>query len=82
SNTNVTLYDVEFINRNEGYAVGANGTVLHTTDGGNTWVLQEANTTYDLYDINLSKDGSLWIVGKYGIILKHKLTQTASAQKY
>ncbi|MDQ1329377.1 MAG: hypothetical protein QG641_2667, partial [Candidatus Poribacteria bacterium] len=52
-------------------------TVLHTTDAGNTWILQETNTTNDLYDINLSPDGILWIIGKWGIILKHKQIKVA-----
>ena len=66
------LYDVEFVGKNEGYAVGAKGTVLHTADGGKTWIIQETKTTNDLYDINLAPDGTLWIVGKWGIILRHK----------
>jgi len=34
--------------------------------------MQETNTTNDLYDINMASDGNLWIIGEWGIILKHK----------
>ncbi len=34
SNTNNTLSDIFFIDNNNGWAVGANGTILHTINGG------------------------------------------------
>ena len=69
---------MEFINGDEGYAVGLGGTILHTVDGGNIWIIQESNTTNDLYDICLAPDGGLWIIGEWGIILKHKSAQQPS----
>ncbi|MFQ6042901.1 MAG: WD40/YVTN/BNR-like repeat-containing protein, partial [Candidatus Poribacteria bacterium] len=72
SNTNKTLYDILFVSGEEGYAVGAEGLIIHTTDGGATWVQQESGTTNDLYDISIGENGGLWIVGKWGVVLKHK----------
>jgi photosystem II stability/assembly factor-like uncharacterized protein len=37
SGTTNELRSVHFINENEGWAAGANVTLLHTTDGGGTW---------------------------------------------
>ena len=31
---------VHFVNANVGWIVGGNGTIIQTTDGGNTWVNQ------------------------------------------
>jgi photosystem II stability/assembly factor-like uncharacterized protein len=39
SNTDNELNDICFINRMEGWAVGANGTILYTPYGGNPWSL-------------------------------------------
>jgi len=39
SGVSVNLYDVKFLNRYTGWAVGENGTVLKTTNGGNIWEL-------------------------------------------
>ena len=32
-----TLLDMSFVNQNLGWAVGYNGTILKTTDGGENW---------------------------------------------
>ena len=50
----------------------------YSFDGGNTWIMQESNTTNDLYDISLAPDGGLWIIGEWGIILKHKSVRQPS----
>ena len=42
-----TLTAVHFVNSNVGTAVGKFGTIMHTTDGGNTWTVQESGTTRD-----------------------------------
>lgn len=39
------IYSVQFIDQNLGWAVGEN-TILHTTDGGDQWLVQEYNSTY------------------------------------
>jgi photosystem II stability/assembly factor-like uncharacterized protein len=46
-----TLYGVSFTNANTGTATGDNGTILRTTDGGNTWIIQTSGTTNTLYGV-------------------------------
>jgi len=55
------LYDVAFANLKFGYAVGATGTVLKTTNGGNTWVKVTAPDSADIISVAVV-DTSLVIV--------------------
>lgn len=48
SPTTNDLYDVNFINENIGVAVGASGTIVRTTDGGDTWSLIMENNEIEL----------------------------------
>lgn len=45
------LKAVSFCDRNNGWAVGVMGTVLHTSDGGSSWQIQNSKTTSILQDI-------------------------------
>ena len=40
-----TLRAVDFVNATTGTAVGVAGTILRTTDGGSSWVIQTSGTT-------------------------------------
>ena len=42
SGTNVNLEDIQFIDANNGWAVGWDNTILKTTDGGQTWVTKRS----------------------------------------
>ncbi|PRX19204.1 photosystem II stability/assembly factor-like uncharacterized protein [Paraburkholderia sp. BL18I3N2] len=42
-----TLAAVSFVDENEGWAVGHGGTILHSTDGGETWTVQREDYTVD-----------------------------------
>jgi hypothetical protein len=53
-----------------GTAVGDNGTILHTSDGGSTWVPQTSGTTKNLYGLNFSNSSTGTIVGEDGTILR------------
>jgi photosystem II stability/assembly factor-like uncharacterized protein len=46
--TSTTLNSVYFIDANNGWAVGQNGTVLRTTNGGDNWASQNSHTNGDL----------------------------------
>jgi len=63
------LGDVKFFNNQEGWTVGANGTIMHTTDGGITWEFQASGTTENLHEIFLYDNLTLWIIGSSGCIL-------------
>ncbi len=48
TSTNNNLNDVHFINTQIGFAVGENGTMVKTIDGGNIWTTLSLNTTENL----------------------------------
>jgi photosystem II stability/assembly factor-like uncharacterized protein len=52
SGTSYNLRSVCFLDINTGYAVGFNGTVLKTTNGGLNWISQPLGTSEDIYDIH------------------------------
>jgi photosystem II stability/assembly factor-like uncharacterized protein len=64
-----TFFDVDFKDANEGYAVGLEGRVAHTTDGGETWAWVEHGVAeYDapFYSLDTLPNGSVWSVGGSG----------------
>ena len=63
------MNDIKFIGPNLGWAVGNEGTILHTTDGGETWEYQESGTTADLFSISFVDENHGWICGDSSIIL-------------
>ena len=67
-----TMNDIYFKDANNGWIVGAEGTILETTNGGGTWIEIPKVTDKELYDLFYA-DGILWAVGKWGIILKKTL---------
>ena len=69
SGTTENLSGVSFIDENNGWIVGGNGTILHTTDGGNDWILQQNVTAEYLSDIFFIDGNNGWIVGENGTIL-------------
>ena len=54
-----------------GWAVGEEGTVLATTDGGLRWTEQKSRVDFDLNAIHVgNKTTHAWIVGNEGVILR------------
>lgn len=51
--SDATLYGVDFIDAQEGWAVGEQGTVWHTIDGGKTWDRQNISTTATLTTVRM-----------------------------
>ncbi len=47
-----TLRAVHFVNATTGTAVGEAGTILRTTDGGSSWVIQTSGTTLPLTGVS------------------------------
>jgi photosystem II stability/assembly factor-like uncharacterized protein len=45
------LNDVYFLNADTGFAVGDNGVILKTSDGGNDWIQKSSGTTLSVYDV-------------------------------
>lgn len=69
SPTRRTLYGVSFPDTHHGWAVGAHGTILHTTNGGRTWTAQRSPVTANLRDVYFPTPAEGWAVGTGGTIL-------------
>ncbi len=64
------LEAVHFVNATTGTAVGWFGTILRTTDGGSTWVVQTSGTTDFLYGVSFTDATTGTAVGTGGTILR------------
>ena len=58
------LRAVQFVDRNEGWAVGDAGVVLHTIDGGQTWERQSTGGRASLRSVHFLTPYIGWIVGR------------------
>ena len=70
SGTTRILYDVDFVDENTGWAVGAGGTILRTASGGAIWTAQSSGTTVDLYAVDFIDASNGWAVGESGNTLR------------
>lgn len=52
-----------------GFAVGNNGTILHTTNGGTNWTAQTSGTSQDLFGVTFSDANNGWAIGSFGTTL-------------
>jgi PKD repeat protein len=69
SGTSVTLSGIAMANANVGWAVGEGGTILHTTDGGQTWSAQNSGTHLGLKRVKFLDATTGWAVGESGLVL-------------
>src|SRR5205807_4289686 len=65
-----TLYGASFTDNNTGTATGDNGTIIRTTDGGNSWAIQSSGTTNTLYAVSFTDADHGTAVGGGGTIVK------------
>lgn len=63
------LRDVQFIDTLTGWFVGDAGTIVKTTDCGNSWDIIDLDTRINLTGIYLLNEHKYWIVGDSGLIL-------------
>ena len=72
SPTQATLTSVHFVSSNQGWAVGHEATVLHTSDGGFTWQVQYRNAKLEIPFLNVHfKDHLQGVaVGSYGMFMR------------
>jgi photosystem II stability/assembly factor-like uncharacterized protein len=63
------LHDVYFIDNQTGWAAGDNGTMIKTTDGGNTWDVVNSGTNNSLTRIFFTNINTGWAVGDSGCII-------------
>lgn len=64
------LYATKFISATEGWAVGAFGLIVHTTDGGKSWQPQPSKTTEPLFSVDFSDAKNGVAVGRSGVIVR------------
>src|SRR5690606_16168804 len=67
---NAVLAGSFFIDQQFGWVVGLNGTILHTTDGGNTWIREETNTSSLFHDVFMIEETG-YAVGDFGKIYRY-----------
>lgn len=60
SPTNNLLRKIIFTDSLNGWACGLNGTIIHTSDGGESWSLQNTNTTNPVIDIYFLDNQKGW----------------------
>ena len=58
------LFSVSFPTEKEGWACGRWGTILHTADGGKTWIRQNSGTDFTLSSIYFVDSKNGWAVGE------------------
>jgi photosystem II stability/assembly factor-like uncharacterized protein len=78
SNTNQTLLGVDFIDTSHGCAVGTQGTVLYTADGGNTWVQVLTPVASTLTAVSMVDGDLVYAVGSVGTVLVNYTTSQGS----
>ncbi|GAB4332954.1 MAG: hypothetical protein OHK0038_08900 [Flammeovirgaceae bacterium] len=64
------LRDVKMADVNNVWAVGDFGTIIHTTDGGNTWNIQTSGTTNRLNSLAVISSTEAIAIGNNGTILR------------
>jgi len=63
------LFAVDGSGKYHAWIVGFDGTILHTSNGGEDWFSQAPPIEEDLYDVCFIDTQTGWIVGKHGTIL-------------
>jgi photosystem II stability/assembly factor-like uncharacterized protein len=58
-----------FVDKRRGWAVGAEGRVFTTQDGGRTWSEQASNVVADLYDVKFLDSLEGWAAGAEGTLI-------------
>lgn len=62
------LYAVACVGNQYGWASGAGGTIAHTTDGGQTWVMQDAHTSTTLRAVRFATQQTGVVAGDAGLL--------------
>lgn len=68
--TSQHLYSLHLLGNTSGWAVGNQGTMLRTTNGGLNWTSQNSSTVNLLSSVYFKDDSTGWAVGRSGKIIK------------
>jgi len=58
------LHAVQFVDKSEGWAVGDDGAIWHSIDGGKTWERQKSGTRASLRGVHFTSPYNGWAVGR------------------
>src|SRR5438874_3398628 len=64
------LRGASFVDANIGTVVGEYGTIVRTTDGGNSWTVQASDTTQALWAVSFADANNGTAVGEGGTIVR------------
>ena len=64
------LRGASFVDANTGTVVGEYGTIVRTTDGGNSWTIQASGTTQTLWAVSFTDANNGTAVGEGGTIVR------------
>jgi photosystem II stability/assembly factor-like uncharacterized protein len=62
SNLNIPFNRVYFTDTLNGWIAGDSGIILHTSNGGNQWIIQNTNTDFNIYDIRFLNSYTGWAI--------------------
>jgi photosystem II stability/assembly factor-like uncharacterized protein len=69
----VDFYAVQFVDEKRGWAVGSEGAIVFTQDGGENWAIIELNYKGALYALQIFPDGNRgWATGEGGVLLNYQ----------
>jgi photosystem II stability/assembly factor-like uncharacterized protein len=77
--TTNNLFSCSFPDNLNGWAVGAWGTIIHTADGGNTWVLQNDSLQYPFVSVSFINNNTGWITGNTNLYSNPVIISTTNA---
>jgi photosystem II stability/assembly factor-like uncharacterized protein len=63
SGTTAFLYAVDFVDKSYGWAVGSQGTILKSTNGGKTWATLSKGKAYTLSGVDFVSRTTGWVIG-------------------
>jgi photosystem II stability/assembly factor-like uncharacterized protein len=63
--------DVKFLDAFEGWAVGAEGTIIYTNDGGLHWINEPSDTEHPLERVFFADRTHGWAVGFGGTVVAY-----------
>ena len=66
----ITYYAIQFADENHGWIVGYQGTIMNTSNGGDSWQSQSSGLISNLWDISFVDKDMGWICGANGTLLK------------
>lgn len=69
-NTETRVNSIFFVGPKNGWAVGSNGVIYHSSGGGRLWRQQESGTRINLNDVYFTNSTNGWAVGDKGIIVR------------